>query len=689
MVEKPTGSENHVPITPIAFSRAQTVSDRRFQFNPLLTVLTIILMLLGLVVWFMFSARVVTLMVAPEPERIAVTQGLPAYQLGDRWLMLPGEYQVQAEAPGYEPLSAAFTVTAEEEQAVSLTMQKLPGILTITSDPLAPATLLVDGVEAVETARPTPLVIDQIPAGEHLIVIQPERYLQQAQRITIEGMRLEQQLHFNLEPAWAMITVNSLPAGAGILVDGKPLGQTPATVEILKGVRQISLSLKGHKNWRNDISVVAGKDQDLGTIPLIKADGSLSLTTEPPGALVTISGQYHGQTPLTVKLKPGEYDMNLRKAGFATHSQSIEMKAEEDIDLDISLAPVLGQIRLQVQPAGAKLYVNNRLYGPVPPSIELTASRHQLRFEKEGYASQEKWVTPQPGLAQSLTLMLKTEKQAAFDAIPKSLRTSLGQELKLIVPGKLTLGAGRSEPGRRSNEVIREAQLRRLFYIGSKEVTNKAFKTFEPGHDSGMFGRSVLNQPDRPVVNITWDQVIAFCNWLSRQENLPEAYVQTDGQWVLSQPVGRGYRLPTETEWAWSARKAPGSGHPFPWGKDVTPPAGAGNFADESATGLFPGILSDYRDGFRGTAPVGSFAANGYGLYDMAGNVSEWMNDRYGVVPVTKAVADPLGPATGEYHVIRGSSFAHGTFSELRWAYRDFAQKPRHDLGFRLARYAE
>ena len=88
------------------------------------------------------------------------------------------------------------------------------------------------------------------------------------------------------------------------------------------------------------------------------------------------------------------------------------------------------------------------------------------------------------------------------------------------------------------------------------------------------------------------------------------------------------------------------------------------------------------------TAPVGTFPASPIGIFDLAGNVSEWVND-FHEIPGTEAVSDPLGPATGEYHVIRGSSWMHGTVTELRLSFRDYGKGPRQDLGFRLARFAE
>jgi formylglycine-generating enzyme required for sulfatase activity len=87
---------------------------------------------------------------------------------------------------------------------------------------------------------------------------------------------------------------------------------------------------------------------------------------------------------------------------------------------------------------------------------------------------------------------------------------------------------------------------------------------------------------------------------------------------------------------------------------------------------------------------VGTFRPNALGFFDLAGNVAEWVHDVYSIptadAPLEK---DPMGATSGDLHVILGSSYLTGTVTELRASYRDYATKPRADVGFRIARYAE
>ena len=133
------------------------------------------------------------------------------------------------------------------------------------------------------------------------------------------------------------------------------------------------------------------------------------------------------------------------------------------------------------------------------------------------------------------------------------------------------------------------------FYMDIHEVTNAMYEKFvrETGHQSSVFrGDPLFNKPDLPVVGISWHSAMAYAKWA-------------------------GKRLPTEAEWEYAARGGL-EGKRYPWGNEMTH-----DFANYDGTGG--------RDkwGKFTNAPVGSFPPNGYGLYDMAGNVWEWCLDKY------------------------------------------------------------
>ena len=157
-------------------------------------------------------------------------------------------------------------------------------------------------------------------------------------------------------------------------------------------------------------------------------------------------------------------------------------------------------------------------------------------------------------------------------------------------------------------------------------------------------------------------------------------------------PLNHGYRLPTEAEWVYCARvDDAGSTTKYPWGSKFPPADKTANLADKSAQTILPLFLENYSDGHPVAAPPGSLAPNRRGLFDLDGNVSEWCHDFYKIYAYAKGrvATDPTGPATGRHHVVRGGSWKQASIQTLRGAYRDYQEKTRIDLGFRICRYVK
>jgi len=684
----PSSREPHPIIEAAAFSPATEVElDRGLRVKRWPFALLCVSLGLVSIALFTFNASAVRFDLMPDSAKLEITAGMPSYRLGERYLMLAGDYTVTASAEGYAPLSADIRIEQLAEQNIFLQLTQLPGTLVVSTEPASQAQVFLDQ----KPVGLTPIELTSVQAGRHHLTVHAERFLPFDTDIEIEGQNSRQHLVVNLKPAWAQVTITSQPTGASISLDGIALAKTPATLEVLQGPRELLVTQPGFKPWQTLLDVVAQQDLTLPMINLSSADGLLRVNSTPHSASVTIADAYRGQTPLSLSLAPEQaYRMRLSKPGYQTVEHTVSVNADKEAHLDIQLTPILGNIHLTISPQEASLSVDGQILAVTSRRLELTAVAHTIRVEMPGYQTQEFTVTPLPEQTQVFVIRLKTIAEAKLAAIPSTITNDLGQELKLILPGTFTMGADRREPGRRANEIEKQVALKRLFYLSSHEVTNAQYQQFDSQHESGMLGRALLSGGDRPVVNVSWDDAVAFCNWLSAKQGLASAYERRDDQWHPVIPMTTGYRLPTEAEWAWASRYAAGSTPSrFPWGDTMPPVEVLANYADESAANLVPNILIGYTDHFRGTAPVGSFAANPLGLYDLAGNVSEWIHDYYSQEAATSLLIDPTGPNEGEKHVIRGSNYTHGRLSELRWTFRDLGQAPRPDVGFRVARYVE
>jgi formylglycine-generating enzyme required for sulfatase activity len=458
----------------------------------------------------------------------------------------------------------------------------------------------------------------------------------------------------------------------------------------LEGKHNLTVVADGFKAWDGAVTAVPNTEQVLPTIVLEEADARLLVNTVPRGANVTVDGRYRGQSPLTLDLAPDiDYTIGLSKVGYGTTSRQVRLASAASEQITVDLSARTGRVTIDVSPADATVYVDGRARGSGTTSLDLSSSPKRIEVRKNGYESWERTVTPRPGYPQTLTARLRSNEAIAAAAIQREQTVSDGHVLRRIEPGSFELGASRSEQGRRANEVIVPVTLTRPFLIGVSEVTNRQFAAFDPAHDSGADVHATMTGDNNPVANVTWAQAVQYCNWLSAKEGLTPVYKEEFGEWIAIRPFPDGYRLPTEAEWVWAVRYAgsPGAAR-FPWGSDWPPRGEAGNFADQSADGLTPTLIPGYDDGFKATAPVGSFGKNAAGLADGAGNVAEWVNDFYAVPTPgqTNAIADPLGPERGRTRVIRGSSWKHAGMTELRLSYRDHSDAARPDVGFRIAR---
>jgi formylglycine-generating enzyme required for sulfatase activity len=251
--------------------------------------------------------------------------------------------------------------------------------------------------------------------------------------------------------------------------------------------------------------------------------------------------------------------------------------------------------------------------------------------------------------------------------LPKETKNSLGMKLVLIPPGKFLMGSPDSDNDVDANEKPQhEVEITKAFYLSVHTVTVGQFRSFvsDTGYQTeaetdaqGGFGYNEQTHAfafnhqyswkdpgwyqtnEHPVVNITWNDAVKFCQWLSRRE-------------------GQKYRLPTEAEWEYCCRA--GTNTRYYCGDEGFRLRDVANVADASykKKDLKAMSVASWDDGFPFTAPVGRFKPNAFGLYDMHGNVWQWCADWYGEnYYKTRPRKDPQGPRAGSVRIQRGSGF--------------------------------
>jgi len=243
-----------------------------------------------------------------------------------------------------------------------------------------------------------------------------------------------------------------------------------------------------------------------------------------------------------------------------------------------------------------------------------------------------------------------------------------GMVMVLIPAGEFQMGCDPAHNGGfecPENELPAHPVTLADFWMDQTEVTNAKYALCvqdsacrPPRQPDSHIHADYWDDPDfqgYPVVHVTWDDATAYCSWA-------------------------GKRLPTEAEWEKAARGGlPGAA--YPWGDNFD--ASMANFCDRNCA--FENPNPNYNDGTAEIAPAGSYPPNAYGLYDMAGNVWEWVIDWYDSDYYSRSPQeDPQGPASGIYRVLRGGGWNFDLYS-LRAAERIGEQPTSHypNSGFR------
>ncbi|WP_105213177.1 PEGA domain-containing protein [Pseudoalteromonas sp. T1lg22] len=655
---------------------AQLKQRQKSSLLPLLIASCLALMSVAAIVIYLFIAKGHAIKVLPveaqEQAQVEITAGF-GFVTDELVYRFASDVKIKVSSATY--FAQELVLTDTSPAAVTIELKPRPGTLMgKVAQPYGEHTLwVVDGRLLAKGAT----ISETLGEGDYTLSIE-NPYYQNQQQALIMARAQTTEVSPELAPISGVLDLASIPNGAEVYMGGKSLGKTPLRHTLAGGSYILELHKPGYEPSIENVEITEQYSSVTRQYQLKPEQAYLEITLDPEGGSLFIDGQ---------KVAPGHVAVDANtmhrvrydKPGYYSFNSKVILPPKEQKFYAITLKPEQGKVSVRSN-VEAEVYINGQLRGKTPLSKILPATAHEIKVSKPGYRTVVKTLTPSAKHASTVDVTLLTEFDARRQEGRPLFVSTLGMELQQFNMTPFTLGSPANEVGRQRNEFQVQVDFTRPVWVGKHEVTEAQFHAFD----------KQVHKSQLPVTNISWLAAAQYCNWLSEQEALEPYYRIVNNQFTGINKKARGYRLLSEAEWEWLAKKAKRArASKYVWGDSERVPKEAGNFADANLKGKQAFYLADYQDSHAGKAPVGSYRADKAGLYDLAGNVSEWVFDvsSYVTPDLNRVHKDYLGPGGGGNHIAKGGNYQSGRLQDLRAALKIVTDGPSETIGFRIARY--
>ena len=430
----------------------------------------------------------------------------------------PGPHVIQLIAPDGRSTEQQIDVKPGRSLDVVVPLPSRaggPASLGVTSDPPG-ARVFLDGA----SVGVTPYAIELAP-GSHAVAVESAGRLRQERQITARQGR-DVQLAFVLPamPKEPALTVESEPAGAAVIIDGKERGRTPFLAPVAPGKHELVLRIAGRRELGTEFEMPKDKDvsRRLDLSRPSVGGPRLTIASTPEGATVLVDGKQVGLTPWNGEVKLGERAVQVRRDGYVVAERTITMQPNRDMDLSLALERIAGpgQLRVETEPPDAEVSIDGKTAGVAPYAGELSSGDHSVEVSSVGYRTLAQQITLAPGQQVSLRLTLSPAggdnappivgvNSAPEGALlyldgkligptPKKAQTTPGQhELRLVLDGYKTWSAPTRVPDKAGFELrvaialkpVREAEAHEA--PAAMELARAQYKRAESCYAAGDY----------------------------------------------------------------------------------------------------------------------------------------------------------------------------------------------------------
>ena len=503
---------------------------------------------------------------------------------------------------------------------------------TIRTDP--PGALVIFG----DHAEKSPATFEDLEPRKYRLRVMSPGYDPIETTVDLGALRTSQPSEFHLVRSKGNLQIESDPTGSQFSLRSENgqisrEGVTPQTIVDLPTGKYSLMARRGNWEMRDQLEVQRG---ETARKSFAFVTAPLKITSDPTGAEIVVDGLPRGRTPLQIDLPVASHLVTAHLAGWPNEEQTVDLAAQQPNAANFVFAN--GSVKITSAPGGAIVRANGKELGQTPLVIEEVKPgdvTYELRLSGYNPTTVTGKVDPQ----QQTFLAARLEKSIG-PAPGQPFTNSLG--MKFVPVGEIRFSVW---------------ETRVQDYVIFVQATGRRYEPTD-----------FQQAPTHPIVKVNWFDAVAFCKWLTDKEH--DENLIEDRQ---------SYRLPTDREWSLAVglQNEPG-GTPqardgkikneFPWGKQWPPPSGAGNYGISQKHGA--------------TSTVGSFKPNSFGLFDLGGNVWEWVADTY------KGGTTATGRDWG---VLRGGSWATMTKLEMQSSYRNVVDRNERDViyGFRCVLAAD
>ena len=632
------------------------------------TLLLFVTLLISLPLFLILVGRTVEIQVHPAEAAAAANiefiQGF-GIPLQSQYLVFSNATEFLISSPGYTAEKSRYEKSAEIS-VVEVYLKPLPGLISLKVAGEADFEIRVPSLGLRSKDRSFQF---EAPAGGLVVEIDGIHIQKLVKNIEVLGRGLEQIVSVELKEVQGSIAVTVVPSHATVSLDNAQVNGEDGRYQfkVAVGDHTISIAADGYVSEVIEVYADETSEVRLAAVTLEPKSVRVTLTSIPAKATILVDGKYLGETPLSLSLIPlRDYQYQVRKSGYESVLGKLEFELGKDSAREIVLAKERYSVSVEVFPA-SNIILNGVDKGVSPKDLTVAAGDIILA-NKDGYATEEYLIPAVKLEDRNIRIRLVEADRKLFVDSPEIDQVEGVTLLKLEgrsfgVPEKLSLLMQSYVPD---------------LYVSDTVISAEAYARFS----GGDVGSDLAQLPQN---KLSWQDAARYCNWLSAKLALRPFYLFGEVQGVNTISFDKnsnGFRMPTLGEWVvFMSEGSPEKIQMYPWGeKYLAIPRGIGNLAGRESGQYSSATMQHYVDNYAGLSPVKSFRPNALNMYDLVGNVREWLHDAAG------ANTDYFGAAYGIQHRTIGSSYLGASSEALASIVVDSAIYGADDLGFRVVR---